>query len=53
MTKGDDDYWWDDPIRPVLVVDEPTPKWSGLYNHRGEKLERRPPPFGFRRARYR
>lgn len=47
--------WWseDEPdgkMPATPQVDEPQPpRWSGLYNHRGEKLYLAPSPFGFRR----
>jgi len=50
--------WWaedeDDatpPTQPIMLDEPQPPRWSGLYNHRGEKLYIAPEPFGFRRTR--
>jgi hypothetical protein len=48
--------WWSEdepagaqPPAPLQVDEPQAPRWSGLYNHRGEKLYAAPIPFGFRR----
>lgn len=41
-------YGFDDHVFvPDLIVDEPEPAWTGLYDGDGNRLMRMPAPIGF------